>query len=52
MAAQQPETGSTTPPADDIRAHERGYGAFLRMLKRGTIAAALLTAFVIYILVV
>lgn len=50
MAVHQPDTGTAPPSADDIRAHERGYGAFLRLLKRGTIIAALLTAFVVYIL--
>lgn len=49
--AAQPDTGPAHASDNDMPAHERGYGAFLRMLKWGTIASVLVTAFVVYILV-
>ena len=45
------EPGAQRTSDNDMPAHERGYGAFLRMFKWGAVAATLVTAFVIYVLV-
>ena len=50
MAAKT-DTGPAHVSDNDMPAHEQGYGAFLRMFKWGAILSALVTAFVIYILV-
>jgi len=47
MAAQHPGPGEAN---NDQVAHERGYSAFLRLFKIGTVVAAILTAVVVYVL--
>jgi hypothetical protein len=51
MAADQASSNSTSKVAEmDYPAHHKNYSGFIKMLKWGAIATAIITAFVLFVI--